>query len=357
MNQATNLAVNLAAKKFLGLAALLALAMLLNGCGKAPVTQQQSYVFGTLVEVTIAGEPAQRARQLAGKVFAEFDRLHHEFHAWQPGPLQQLNAALAAGKPYAADAQMLAVLQDARRWADRSGQRFNPAIGGLIGLWGFHADEFVPHLPDTGQINHWVQARPTLDDLAFDGNTVSSRNRAVQIDLGGYAKGYALDRAAAILRAAGVRNALINIGGNVLALGTRDGEPWRVGIRHPRENAPMAVLALHDGEAIGTSGDYQRYFEQGGQRYCHLIDPANGWPAQGVWAATVLAEPGPQAGVLSDVASKPVFIGGVADFPRTAQSMGVTALLVDDKGAVQVSESLYRRLEWVVRPKSIKVWP
>lgn len=345
------------ARRLGGWAITLILFMLLNGCGKAPVTQQQSYVFGTLVEVTIAGLPPQQAQQLAGKVFAEFDRLHHEFHAWQPGPLQQLNQALAAGKPYAADPQMLAVLQDARRWADRSGQKFNPAIGGLIGLWGFHADEFVPHLPTAEQINHWVQARPTLDDLLFNGNEISSRNPAVQVDLGGYAKGYALDRAAAILRAAGVRDALINIGGNVLAMGTRNGEPWRVGIRHPRENAPMAVLALHDGEAIGTSGDYQRYFELDGQRYCHLLDPANGRPAKGVWAATVLAEPGPQAGVLSDVASKPVFIGGVAGFPGTAQSMGVTALLVDDSGAVQVSESLYRRLEWVIRPKSIKVWP
>ncbi len=341
----------------IGLAGLVLALLLLSGCSKAPVTQQQSYVFGTLVEVTIAGVPPERAQQLTAQVFAEFDRLHHEFHAWQPGPLQQLNAALAAGQSYAADPQMLAVLRDARGWADRSGNLFNPAIGGLIGLWGFHADEFVPHVPGSDQIAAWVQAQPKLDDLQFNGNQISSRNRAVQVDLGGYAKGYALDRAAALLRAAGVKNALINIGGNVLALGTRNGEPWRVGIRHPRENAPMAVLALHDGEAIGTSGDYQRYFEVNGQRYCHLIDPATGWPARGVWAATVLAEPGPQAGVLSDVASKPVFIGGVAKFPQSARAMGVAALMVDDKGGVQVTEALYRRLEWVTRPKTIKVWP
>ena len=98
----------------------------------------------------------------------------------------------------------------------------------------------------------------------------------VKLDLGGYAKGYALDRAAEILKSQGIHNALINIGGNVLALGTHGTRPWRVGIQHPRKPGPLATLELRDGEAIGTSGDYQRYFELDGKRYCHLIDPRTG---------------------------------------------------------------------------------
>lgn len=340
-----------------GLTGLVLVLLLLSGCGKAPVTQRQSYVFGTLVEVTIAGESPERAQQLAGEVFAEFDRLHKKFHAWQPGPLSDLNAALAQGRAYRADGEMLVVLRDAQALAARSGQRFNPAIGRLIGLWGFQADEFVPHVPAQAQVAALLAQRPSMQDVVLAGMEVRSRNPAVQLDLGGYAKGYALDRAAAILRAHGVHNALINIGGNVLALGTRNGEPWRVGIRHPRENAPMAVLALRDGEAMGTSGDYQRYFEVAGQRYCHVLDPASGSPVQGVWAATVLAAPGEKAGVLSDVASKPIFVGGAAGFVPAVRQMGVAgAMLVDGQGRVQISEALYRRLEWINKPVGINVW-
>ena len=110
----------------------------------------------------------------------------------------------------------------------------------------------------------------------------------MQLDLGGYAKGYALDRAAELLRKQGIHNALINIGGNVLALGQHGNRPWRVGIQHPRKPGALATLELHDGEAIGTSGDYQRYFMLGKVRYCHLIDPRSGYPMQGVQAVTVL---------------------------------------------------------------------
>jgi thiamine biosynthesis lipoprotein len=98
----------------------------------------------------------------------------------------------------------------------------------------------------------------------------------VALDFGGYLKGVALDRAADILRSQGVRNALINIGGNILALGYKEGRKWRVGIQHPRRAGALATVELNDGEAIGTSGDYQRYFELDGKRYPHLLDPRTG---------------------------------------------------------------------------------
>jgi thiamine biosynthesis lipoprotein len=95
--------------------------------------------------------------------------------------------------------------------------------------------------------------------VQLDGLQVSSRNAELALDFGGYLKGVALDRAAEILHEQGVSNALINIGGNVMALGTKNGERWRVGIQHPRQPGPLATVELDDGEAIGTSGDYQRF--------------------------------------------------------------------------------------------------
>ncbi len=329
---------------------ILAVALTVTACSR-PLHQEQSYVFGTLVEITIQGMPQDQARQAAARVLQEFDRLHRKLHAWEPGELERLNAAFARGlAPVEADAELIAILQDAAAWSRRSEGLFNPAIGNLVRLWGFHADEFVARLPSEAEVARLVRAVPRMEDLVFTPGRVASRNPAVRLDLGGYAKGYALDRAAAILRAAGVRNALVNIGGNVLALGRKGDRPWRVGIHHPRRAGAIATLDLHDGEAIGTSGDYQRYFEVGGRRYCHLIDPRTGRPAQGVQAVTVIGR-GPQAGVASDVASKPLFIAGPHGWRDMAARLGIAeALFIDAAGRVALTPAMATRIRWVGAP-------
>ena len=242
------------------------------------------------------------------------------------------------------------MLRDAAQLSEQSGGLFNPAIGGLVKLWGFHADEYKSALPDAKQLAAHVAAHPQMEQLSFlshiTRNSVSSSNRALQLDLGGYAKGYALDRAALLLKQQGIHNALINIGGNVLALGTHGSRPWRVGIQHPRKPGPLATLELREGEAIGTSGDYQRYFELDGKRYCHLIDPRNGQPAQGVQAVTVLTR-GARAGVLSDATSKPLFIAGADAWLAGAQKMQLReALLIDAAGTVHLTAAMQKRLEF-----------
>lgn len=333
------------------LAAVSVLLACLYACGPAPVHKEQAYVFGTLVEISIQGEPQAKARQAAAAVLREFDRLHRRLHAWQDSELTALNAAFAQGNaPVPVAADLADMLRDAAAWSRRSDGLFNPAIGNLVRLWGFHADEYIARLPPEAEVQRLVAASPSMDDLSFENGRVASRNPAVRLDLGGYAKGYALDRAAAILRAAGIRNALVNIGGNIIALGSRGDRPWRVGIQHPRRAGALATLDLHDGEAIGTSGDYQRFFEVGGRRYCHLIDPRSGQPVQGVQAVTVIAH-GPQAGVTSDVASKPLFIAGPAGWRAMAARLGVNeALLVDAAGRVALTPAMAKRIAWEGEP-------
>ncbi|MBI2286547.1 MAG: FAD:protein FMN transferase [Nitrosomonadales bacterium] len=374
--------------RFLAVIAVLSLA----ACSKEPpLYQEQGYVFGTLVDVTVYGESEPRARQAVNEVLQEFQRLHNLLHAWQPSELSELNAAFARGESKAVSPELAAMLQDAAQLSQQSQGLFNPAIGGLVQLWGFHADEFKAALPDEKQIAALVQANPQMGDLVFSstpnpsrpplvrggeadppltrgvrGVTVSSNNKVVRLDLGGYAKGYALDRAAEILRKQGIRNALINIGGNVFALGRHGKRPWRVGIQHPRKPGALATLELRDGEAIGTSGDYQRYFMLGGTRYCHLIDPRSGHPAQGVQAATVLIKPlairldeqttlakslvmtrGTRAGVLSDATSKPLFIAGAGGWRAAALQMNLPeAMLVDGMGNIHLTAELQKRLEF-----------
>lgn len=328
--------------------ALFALLLTLTGCGEPPLYKQQAYVFGTLVDISVYGEEEAKAQRVVGQVLKDFDKLHHMLHAWQPGTLSRVNDLIAQGAAEVATSPgLVAILQDAARYSAQSDGLFNPAIGNLIRLWGFQADNFDGNAPPAqAEIDELLKAAPKMSDLALQGHTVRSRNPAVRVDLGGYAKGYALDVAAAYLKSQGVHNALINIGGNVMALGKHGKRPWRVGIQHPRQAGAIALLDLHDGEAVGTSGDYQRYFEYQGKRYCHLLDPRSGQPVQGVQAVTVLTR-GAQAGVRSDVTSKPLFISGVAGWRAMADKMGVReAMFIDGAGRISVTADLARRLQW-----------
>jgi len=324
--------------------------LLLAGCeGKEPLYQEQGYVFGTLVEISIYGEDETHARQAVSEVMHEFQRLHEMLHAWQPSELSELNAAFAKGESMAISSELVVILQDAAQLSKQSNRLFNPAIGGLVQLWGFHADEFKPVQPDEKQVAQWVAANPQMSDITIVRGRAQSKNKSVQVDLGGYAKGYALDRAAELLRRQGIHDALINIGGNILAMGQHGKRPWRVGIQHPRKSGALATLELHDGEAIGTSGDYQRYFMMGDVRYCHLINPRSGYPMQGVQAVTVLTR-GEHAGVLSDAASKPLFISGANGWRAAATQMNLSeAMLVDAQGNVHLTAALQKRLEFTDR--------
>ena len=333
------------------------LLLAVTGCGREPLVQSRSYVFGTLVDVTIYGETEARAQALTNQVLREFQHLHDSLHAWQPSDLSRLNDAFAVGQASPISPELEAVLRHAAQLSQQSGGLFNPAIGQLIKLWGFQSDEFVPRRPDPEKIRALLAAAPGMADIVVANGQAQSRNPAVKLDLGGYAKGYALDRALALLRREKVHGALINIGGNIIALGKHGTTPWRIGIQHPRKPGPIATLELPDGWAIGTSGDYQRYFELDGKRYCHIIDPRSGYPVPGVQGVTVLIPPGAHAGTLSDAASKPMFIDE-QHWHSMARRMGVThVLLIDAHGKLHLTQAMREQLTLVEKDVPLEVVP
>ena len=340
------------------LVALIFLAVSLAACHRAPLHQQEAFVFGTRVEILVAGVDEAKVRPAVNEVLREFDRLHRTYHAWEPSDLDALNRAIAKGQTRTVEPEMAAILADAQRFSALGDGLFDPGIGSLIALWGFQADDFKASLPDPAAIARWRERRPGIADLVIDGQRIHSKNPRVAIDLGGYLKGFALDRAASILHKHGISNALVNIGGNVMALGTKNGEAWRVGIQHPRENGPIAVLVMRDGEALGTSGDYQRFFEVDGIRYCHLLDPRTGEPVRHTQALTVLISARPSSGTLSDMASKPLFVAG-DDWAVLAGRLSLDQVMrVDSDGRVQVSEALQKRFaEGGKAPSGAKIVP
>lgn len=337
---------------------LLFLVVLLAGCGREPLHHSQAYVFGTLVDISIYGEEDVRAEKLANHVLREFQRLHDQLHAWQPdSDLGRVNEAIAKGESAEASPELVSLLENATAISRQSGGLFNPAIGQLIRLWGFQRDEFTPAKPDQDDIRRLVEARPAMTDLVIEGNRIGSKNPSVRLDLGGYAKGYALDLAAEYLRTEKVPGALVNIGGNIIAIGRHGNRPWRVGIQHPRQPGPIATLDLPDGWAIGTSGDYQRFFELDGVRYCHVIDPRNGQPVQGVQAVTILVPPAPDSGRRSDADSKPVFIAR-SDWRAAARQMKIShAMLIDDQGRIHLTPEMQQRLTYLDQHVALDIVP
>ncbi len=331
----------------------------LAGCNRAPLSHQESFVFGTRVEVLIAGVAEAQSRPAANAVLREFDRLHRTYHAWKPSELTALNDALAAGKRQQVSTELAALIHDAQRLSRASERLFDPGVGWLVRLWGFQSDEFPGQIPDAARLAEWQAAPRGIADLRVDeSGGVSGGTARLALDFGGYLKGVALDRGATLLRQHGIQNALINIGGNVIALGSKNGQRWRVGIQHPRAAGPIAIVDLDDGEAIGTSGDYQRFFEFAGERYGHVLDPRSGRPPKHTQAVTVLISPGREAGTLSDALSKPLFIVG-DDWPQLARRLAVDHVLrVTASGRIEVTAALQRRLEFVGdKPREVVVVP
>src|SRR5512139_102712 len=294
------------------------------------VVSEDMYVFGTLVEVDVMSSNTDAARAAIADVSHAFTRQNRDWHAWKPGALGDLNAALAAGRTHEVEPSLLPLLHEVRDLARASGGLFNPAIGRLVGLWGFHHDEMpVGAPPAAAAVAELVAAAPSMDDLVFDGRRVGSRNPHVQIDLGGHAKGVALNQALERLAAQGYGNALVNLGGNLAVSGSRGDRPWRIGVRHPQGEGAIASLEVEGRMAVVTSGTYERYRQDGDRRYPHIIDPRSGQPATHVVSA--------------------------ADaWPEVARSLGVSdVMLVDEAGRVQLTPGMAAKVKFVAKPASV----
>jgi len=330
--------------------------LILSCSPKEPLYNTQTYVFGTLVDISIYGETDARAQAVANIIINHYNTLHQRLHAWQASEISDINAGFAEGQSKSIKPDVAKMIQEMTKLSIQSHGTFNPAIGHLIQTWGFQSDEFKPQKIDADKIKHLVSEKPSMSDIQIANGTISSKNPAVKLDLGGYAKGYALDQGLAYLREQKIQHALINIGGNIIALGQHGNRPWQVGIQHPRQPNAIASVALPSGWAIGTSGDYQRFFDLDGKRYCHIIDPKTGYPAQGIQSVTVMIPPQSDAGVRSDVTSKPIFLAQPAKRIAAAQTMGIKHfLIIESDTNIQVSADMQTQLNWLNTEQQYRV--
>jgi thiamine biosynthesis lipoprotein len=327
-----------------GFAAAAAACVLASGCGRPPAHHAQAMVFGTLVDIRIHGVDPARADDAAARVFADFERMHRSLHPWHAGALGRINGLLPTGEWASVAPSNLPLIERSIEMSRRSGGLFNPAIGRLIGLWGFHDDELPSRPPPSDAVQRLLDLDPRMSDLELDGIRIRSRNPAVQLDLGAIAKGHAVDTGIERLRAEGIRNAIINAGGDLRAIGSKDGEPWHIGIRAPRGGGILAALDIENDESVFTSGDYERYFEHEGSRYHHILDPRTGRPARGLVSVTVLHDNGTEA----DAAATAIFVAGPGAWRDMAARLGMDrVMVVTDHGDILLTPAMDARLRFV----------
>lgn len=316
----------------------------------------QIFVFGTLVDITLWGVNEELSKQAVAIITRDFQTMHHEWHPWNPGPLVDINAALAAGNPVTLPDSMIPLIHGSTELYHQSEGLFNPGIGGLLGLWGFQSSGRPQGPPPAQQhIYAWLSNMPSMDDLELEGNQLRSRNPSVQLDFGAYAKGYAVDIAVQRLQELGIANAIVNAGGDLRVIGSKGDSPWRVGIQHPQGEREklFAWLEVGDGEAVFTSGNYERYREDKGVRYSHILDPRTGMPVEGITSVTVIH---PNNGAIADAAATALVVAGVNEWSRIASKMGIDlVMLVDDAGVVYMSPSMQQRAHFQSEPAMVKI--
>jgi len=329
---------------------LIAAGVLLTACSKKHgVYYEQFLGFGTLIEVKIWGVDEQEGKQLVSMVADDINAMNRMWHAWKPSSLNRVNELIPAGGKFSIGPSLIPILKEAQQLAALSGDRFNPAIGNLIKLWGFASDELPKGPPpDAADIKALLDKNLSMKDITIDGVEFSSSNPDVRIDLGAFAKGYAVDRVIEHLKDMGVKNAIVNAGGDLRAIGKHGDRAWRVGIRNPRGEGVLASVDTGQDESIFTSGDYERFYEYEGRRYHHIIDPHTGYPAQGVTSVTVFDTRAGHA----DAAATALFVAGVKDWYEVARKMGVLGvMLVAGDGTIYMTPNLKDRIYFDVDPR------
>lgn len=308
------------------------------------------FVFGTLVGISIWGVPQEQAEQATQAITQELQTMHNDWHAWHPSKLTEINQSIAQGKTATITEQRLVdLLHLGQQFSQQSEGLFNPTIGKLIELWGFHHDD-LPHIPPPSDeaIAQLVALNPTIENITLTDNQITSNNPAVQLDLGAFAKGYAVDIAIQHLHELGIENAIVNAGGNLKATGKVNQRPWMIGIRDPNGEDILAGLAIEGEESVITSGNYERYLEYQGVRYSHILDPRTGKPAKDFTSVTVID---PNA-TLADAASTALSVAGLQDWYRIAKQMGVkNVMLVDVAGNVYLNPRMEKRVQFNPKKK------
>jgi len=325
------------------LAPVLICLLLLAACERDQEQSAELFVFGTIVEIKIWGASPDEASDAFSEIQKKFQAMHRDWHAWEPGRLVEINRAFSEGQTAIADPDIVEMVRRSQTIEQQTKGRFNPAIGALIRLWGFHTSDYpiMGPPPSQDQINRILGQEPSSRNIQINGLEMRSDNPAVQLDFGGIAKGHAVDLAIALLRKMGINNAIVNAGGDLRAMGSHGNRPWRVAVRMPGGGSIGSIQVRGD-EAIFTSGNYERFRQDSTERYPHILDPGTGWPAKDIASVTVITDDG----LLADAAATALVVAGLAGWAEVARNLNLDQVaIVDETGKVYLTKQMKQRID------------
>jgi thiamine biosynthesis lipoprotein len=311
------------------------------GCSRQPFAQQaQIPVFGTLVDLLVYSPSIEQSQKAIQAVNQSFHQFHKEWHAWEKGGIvSKINEAISNHQSTEVAPSVKRFIVHSQKLCRSSQQLFDPGMGQLIDLWGFHSENWQGPPPSEEALNKWLTNRPSILDIYFEGLRLHSRNPNVQLDFGGNAKGLALDIASSILEQHQIKHALVSIGGDMKSLGLKpDQSPWKIGIQNPKNpNQVLARANLEANQSIVTSGTYQRFFEWQGKRFSHIINPNTAHPANGFASVTVIDHNATKA----DAAATALLIAGPEKWQQIAESMQIYKVFaITHEGKIHQSKKL-----------------
>lgn len=311
------------------------------------VVVEESLALGTLVSLSVYLDDSGRGEALAAlwpQLDADLTAYEARWSVLSDGALSAVNSALADGETASIPESLAPLFTEAARLSQASGGHFDVRVGALVDLWQWNRQEaFATKPPDDAAIDAAVAAIAAAPPLSA---AKYGPAEGISLNFGGIAKGDAAALISRQLLDAGFAHHLVNMGGDVVSAGGKGGAPWRIGVRHPRppdaDQPLMGIIETTGGDALFTSGDYERYFEFEGQRYHHLLDPVTGRPARGLVSATVIADDA----VAADAASTALFVAGPDHWRQTARDMNIEAAMVmHADGRLQATHAFARRFQ------------
>lgn len=323
-------------------AGFLASKLLDPGYSREPYRRME-YVLDDYVTISAYGKDRAQVEEAVAAAFDELYRIQDIADRYREGSeLSRLNATASSG-PVAVSDDLWAMIETGREVYESSKGLFDITLGPLIDVWDVvgraGSGEPPPGEEEIAQAMRLVG----MDKLVLDEKerSVYMTQPGMALDLGGLAKGYAVDRAAEALRERGIEAAVVDMISTSLVLGEKPGGKgprWSIEVMNPRvQESPLAELSLPSGLYISTSGDYQRYFEYGGVRYHHILDPRTGYPARGTMSVTVI---GGRDGAWADAMSTAAFVMGYPEGAQWVRDEGAEAMLVDSDGKVYTTPGM-----------------
>ena len=296
--------------------------------------KREEAIMGTAITVELWADDDLSGHSAIDAVMAEMHRIDRAMSPHKAdSELSRINR-LAAIETVRLSAEMFGLIERALEFSALSGGAFDISYASVGQLYDYRAG-IAPGADALGRARLAIGWRGLKLDRAA--RTLAFAHPGMRIDLGGFAKGHAVDNAVAILRRLDIAHAYVSAGGDSRVIGDKRGRPWTIGVRHPRDaKAIVAVLPLED-TAVSTSGDYERYFDAGGVRHHHIIDPATGHSPAAVHSVTILAADG----LTAEALSKALFVLGVERGMALIESQpGIDAIVVDARGQLHYSTGL-----------------